>query len=118
MDLKVAKAINMVVVVLMSLEILGTLFAVLPPTSDARLAIHSKKAQSSILASFLFEKTEEENENTEEENDCVFRVILVDFSSVARSLSAFHSSDFDLSAHTFQFEIRPPVHQLNCVFLL
>jgi hypothetical protein len=118
MYFKVAKTINFLVVVLMSLEILGASLAVLPSASDSRLAIHSHKAPSSILGSFLFEKTEEENEGSEKENGSISRALLLDFSSAARSLSAFHSPDFHVVAHAFQYDVRPPVHQLNCVFLI
>lgn len=117
MYFKIGRTINLVVVILMSLEILGASLATLPSTSMSRLSIHSQKAPS-ILGSFLFEKTEEEKESSEKENDHISRPILLDFSSAARSLSAFHSSDFHLIAHVFQYHVRPPVHQLNCVFLI
>lgn len=118
MYFKVARTINLLVVVLMSLEILGASLAVLPSASHSSLSIHSQKALSSILGSFLLEKTEEENEGSEEEKDHFSRVVLIDFSSAARSLSAFHSPDFHVLAHAFQYDVRPPVHQLNCVFLI
>jgi hypothetical protein len=118
MRLKVAKAINLIVIILMSIEIVGASFAVLPSSSDNSPIINFENPSSSIIDSFFFEKTEETNENNEEENDHMARVILVDFSCVARSLSAFHSSDFDLSVHAVQDHVGSPVYQVNCVFLL
>jgi hypothetical protein len=118
MYFKVARTINFVIVIVMSFEILAASLAVLPSGSDTRLAIRSQKSPSSILGSFLFEKTEEEKEGTEKENDHISRAVLLDFSSAARSLSAFHSPAFYSIAHASQYDVRPPVHQLNCVFLI
>jgi hypothetical protein len=118
MYFKVVRTVNLVVVTLMSLEILGASLTVLPSTSDTRFVIRSQKAPSSILASFLFEKTEEEKEGSETENEHISRAVLIDFSSAARSLSDFHSPDFHLIAHAFHYDVRLPVHQLNCVFLI
>lgn len=118
MYFKVARTVNLLVIILMSLQILGASIASLPSTSDHRASIHSQKTPSSILGSFLFEKTEEETKKFEEENGHLSRVVLIDFSSIALSLSAYHSPNFDLSIHTFRYDVRPPVHQLNCVFII
>lgn len=111
---KVARTINLIVVVLMSLEILGASATAMPWTSGP--CIYSEEPPSSLFGSDLFEKAEEENERTEDES--LSRVILIDLSQIAFSLSAYHHRDFDLAVNTFQFDVRPPLHQLNCVFLL
>jgi hypothetical protein len=120
MYLRAARTITFLVVVLMSLEILGSSVTALPSSSDHdhTLTLHSKKSPTSILGSFLFEKAEEESEKTEEEKDRMTRVILIDFSRIAFSLSFYHTPQVQSSELTFQYDVRPPVHELNCVFLI
>jgi hypothetical protein len=118
MNAKAARTINLFVVVLMTLEILGASATALPSSSAYRLSICSEESQASILGSFLFEKAEEENEKTEEENAHLTRVVLLDFASIALSLSAHHSPHYRLSLDTDRYSQRPPLHQLNCVFRL
>ena len=115
MYFKVARTINVVVILLMSLEIFGAPAAAL--RWNAEPTIFSEEVASSILGSDLFEKAEEENENTEGAKS-LSRIVLADLSQIALSLSACHSPDFYLSVNTFRFDVKPPVHQLNCVFLL
>ena len=112
---KVARTINLIVVVLMSLEILGASATAMPWTSGP--CIYSEEPPSSFFGSDLFEKAEEENEKDEDEKS-LSRAILMDLSQVAFSLSACYSRDLDLAVNTFQYDVRPPLHQLNCVFLL
>lgn len=117
MYLKVARSITFLVIILMTLQILGASVTALPSTSDHTFTLHSKKRPPSILGSFLCEKAEEETEKGEE-RDGMARVILIDFSRIAFSLSFFHTPPGELSVPAFQYNIRPPVHQLNCTFLI
>lgn len=119
MYLKVGRTIILFVAVLMLLEIFVASATALSWTSCSVIYSeeYSEELPSSILDSMLFEKAEEENEETEEEK-CLLRVVLIDFSKITLSLSAYHSPDFDLAVNTFRHDVRPPVHQLNCVFLL
>lgn len=118
MYLKVARTITFLVILLMSLDIVGASLTALPSTSDHALTIHAQKPPSSIFGYFLFEKAEEESEKTKEEKDGVARVVLIDFSQIAFSLSIYHNPQAELSVPTFQYNVRPPVHQLNCTFLI
>ena len=118
MYLKVARSITFLVILLMTLQILGASVTALPSTSDHTFTLHPKKRPSSILGSFPFEKAEEETEEVEEEKDGMARVILIDFSQIVFSLSFFHTPQAELPVPTFQYNVRPPVHQLNCTFLI
>lgn len=118
MYLKVARAITFLVIILMTLQILGASVTALPSTSNHTFTLHSKKIPSSILGSYLLEKAEEESEKPEEENGGASRVVLIDFSQIAFSLSFYHTPLIQLSAPAFQYNVRPPVHQLNCTFLI
>lgn len=115
MYFKVAKTINLLVAVLMLLEILGASVTVLPWSQGA--TIYSEELTSSALDSILFEKAEEESEETEEEK-YLLRVVLIDFSQITLSLSAYHSPDLNLAVNTIRYDARPPVHLLNCVLLI
>jgi hypothetical protein len=115
---KVARSINVFVVLLMSLEILGASITALPSTAEYALSICSEDTASGGLGFLMFEKAEEENEKTEEENAHLHRPLLIDFSRIALSLSAFHSPAQIESTSFFRYTVRPPVHQLNCVFLV
>lgn len=118
MYFKVARTVNLLVVVLMSFEILGASIMILPLTSRYDITLYSEELPSSLLDVILFEKAEEENEKTEEEKHCLSRAILVDLSLVKLSLSAYHSPHIHLEFSTSRYEVRPPIHQLNCVFLI
>lgn len=118
MYLKVARTVTSLIILLMSLELFGAAAVALPSTSDHTLTLHSQKSKSSIFSSFLFEKAEEETEETEEEKDGMMRAVLVDFSRIAGSLSFYHTPQVHFAAFTFQYDVRPPLHQLNCVFLI
>ena len=119
MYLKAARTITSLVILLMTLEIFGAAATALPSTADHAVTLHSQKSKSSsILGSFLFEKAEEETENTEEEKNSIARVVLEDFSRIAVSLSFYHTPQVHFAAFTFQYDVRPPLHQLNCVFLI
>lgn len=117
MYLKVARSITFLVILLMTLQILGASATALPPTSDQTVTIHSKKVPSSVLGSFLFEKAEEETEK-QEENGRMARLILIDFSQVSFSLSFYHTPKVRFPVPTFQYDVRPPVHQLYCTYLI
>jgi hypothetical protein len=113
----VAKTIVFFVILLMPLEIVRAAATEVPSTSDRTLTLHAQTDAWS-LDSFLFEKTEEETERTEEETDGMMRVILEDFSRIAVSLSFYHTPQVPFTALTSQFDARTPLHQLNCVFLI
>jgi len=115
MYFKIARSIKLIVILLMSVDILGASMAILPSTSDNRLTIHSEKKHSTICGSFLFEQSDEENE-TDDKNDHIARVVLIDFSWIARSFNSYHFPDLNSSVRVFLNYVRPPLHQLNCVF--
>jgi hypothetical protein len=118
MYLKAARTITFFMSLLMSLEILGAAVTSLPPTSDYTFTLHIQKSKSSVLGSFLFEKTEEETEKTEEKKDGTKGPVLLDFSRIVCSLSFSSASQIHFENFTFQYDVRPPLHQLNCVFLI
>jgi hypothetical protein len=112
-----AKTIVLLVILLMPLEIVRAAATDVPSTSDRTVTLHAE-TESWTLGSFLFEKTEEETERSEEETDGMMRVILEDFSRIAVSLSFYHTPQVPFTALTFQYDARTPLHQLNCVFLI
>lgn len=118
MYLRIARTIISLVILLMSVEILGAAAVSFPLDSDHTFTLHSPKSKSSIPGSFLFEKAEEETEKTEEEKNGIVRVVLEDFSGMAVSLSFYHTPLVHIAALTFQYDVRPPLHELNCVFLI
>ena len=118
MYLKVARTIPLLVILLMSLEILGCCVTALPAASDRAVTVHQHKTPSSLLGTLLFEKAEEETEKTEEEKDGIARMVLLDFSRVAFSLSFYHTPQVGFATVAFRYDVRPPVHEINCVFLI
>jgi hypothetical protein len=103
---------------LMTLEILGAAATALPPTSDYTFNLHFQKSKSSVVGSFLFEKAEEETEKTEEEKDGMMRAVLLDLSRIADSLSFSPPPQVQIGAFSFLYDVKPPLHQLHCVFLI
>ena len=117
MPFKVERLITMFVILLFALRVLGA-SAVTPSPENATVAIHFKKSNSdSILAAFLLEKTEE-SEKTGLKKQGIGPVVLVDFSEVAFSLSYYYSGQIQMSAPTSRYDVHPPVHKLNRVFLI
>ncbi len=102
----------------MSLDILGASLAVPAPTSGSHLTVHTQRGTPSILGSFLFEESDEENENGGTENDHNARVSVKDFSRLAGSLNAIQLSHLNSSVRAFRNYVRPPLYELNCVFLI
>jgi len=117
MYLRVARTITFFVCLLMSLEILGIAATAFPPTCDHTFTQHLQKSKSTFN-SFLFEKAEEETEKTGEEKGGMMRAVLLDFSRIARSRSFYPAPQVHFEAFTFQYDVRPPLHQLNRVFLI
>jgi hypothetical protein len=118
MYFQVTRTLITLVILLISLEILGPSATASPSTSDHTATLHSQKAASSMFGSFLFEKTEEETERNEDEKDRMARIVLVNFSRIAFSLSFYHTPPVNLTVLPFQYDVRPPLHELNCVFLI
>jgi len=118
MYLKVARTITYLVILLLSLELLGAATTILPSASDHTVTVHSRKTKSCVFSAFLCEKTEEETEKTEEEKDGTVRVILQDFSRIAASLSCYHTLHVHFEVLASQYDVRPHLHQVNCVFLI
>lgn len=118
MPLKAAKIVSTIVLLLILLETVGAAVTALPAISERSATIHTKKSTPSVLASFLFEKAEEETDKTEEEKGGSHRSILVDFTRVALILSFYHTQHTHFKPLTHQYNVRPPVHALNCVFLI
>jgi len=115
---KLFGTINLVAVLVMSLQTLGTSATAMLWASDPGSYYEDyEELESSIPGSDVFEKAEEENEKTEEEN-CLSRVVLMDLAKNALSLCAYHCPDFEPSVNTIQYNIRPPLHQLHCVFVI
>jgi hypothetical protein len=102
---------------MMLLQIVGAAVTASTRVSCHAVVLHSKKQTSSIL-DLLFEKTEEETGKTEEEKDRMARVVLIDFSQIALSLSSYHTPQVELSVLPCPSDVRPPVHELNCVLLI
>jgi len=118
MFLKAARIVTTLVVLLMSLEIVGAAVTAFPTESSPSLAFHAKKMKGSSIVSLFLEKAEEENEKTEEEKEGMPGVLIADFSTIAISLCLFHTSRPHATPLAFQYDVRPPVHQLNCVFII
>ena len=118
MPLKAVRIVTTTVLLLILLEIVGAAITALPTSSEHTTTLHPKRSGTSVLASFLFEKSEEETEKTEKEKDRSDRVVLVDFSRVAFTLSFYHTSQKFLTHIAFLYNVRPPLHTLNCVFLI
>jgi hypothetical protein len=119
MYLKVARTITFLLILFMSMDIIGASVTALPSTADDHTTIvHSQKSPSSVLTSFLCEKAEEESEKTEDERYSMAGVVLLDFSRLAFSLSFYHTPQVRLAVPAFQYDVRPPVHQLVRVFLI
>jgi hypothetical protein len=118
MYLKVARTITFLVVLFMSLDFIGASVTTLSSGSDHDLTLHSQKSPSSVITPLLFEKAEEESEKTEGERFSTAGVVLIDFSRIAFSLSFYHTPQVHVSVPAFQYDVRPPVHQLMRVFLI
>ena len=118
MCIKVARSIAFLVVFLMSLEVLGASVNALPPASDHTLTTISQKQSPSLFGNLFFQEAEEESEKDEEEKDGTARVLLIDFSRIAFSLSFYHTPQVPLAAPKFQYDVRPPLHRLNSLFLI
>jgi hypothetical protein len=118
MPVNAAKLVSSIVLVLVILEIAGAAVTASPPDSDSVLTIHTKKSSASVFYSFVFEKAEEETEETEQEKDGAHRALLVDFSRVAHTLSVAFLPKVNLTPFAFQYNVRPPVYTLNCVFII
>jgi hypothetical protein len=123
MYLKVARTITFFVILFISLDIVGASVAAIPSTSDHALTLHSQtlhsqKLPSAILTALLFEKAEEETARSEDEKYNMAGVVLLDFSRLAFSLSFYHTPPVQLQSPTFQYDVRPPLHELNGVFLI
>jgi hypothetical protein len=121
---KVVRTIICLVVFLMFLDIVGAAVTTLPTSSDHALTIHTSKSKCWMLISFLFEKSEEESENEEETEspeegkDTIDRIILQYFSRIAASRSFYYAPRIRFAALTFQYDVRPHLHEFNCVFLI
>lgn len=111
----VTRTINVVVVVLMTLEIFG--MCVITPRWTANPTIYREESPSSFLGSIVFEKAEEETEETEE-GKSFSRLVLLDFSQIARSLSIFYINDYHSIPHLSDSDVKHRLHQRNCVFLI
>lgn len=116
--LRAAKIINSFIVAIMLLEIMGSVFIGFPSSCDHKLSIHNQKSAASVIAAFICEKAEEENEKTENEKAHSERMILIDFSRVAFTLSLRHTPTHTALPITSHYDLRPPVYTLNCVFLI
>ena len=118
MFLIVARTITFLVVLLISADFIGASVTALPSGSDHGVTLHLQKPPSSVYTSLLFEKTEEENEKTQHERFGTAGVVLIDLSRIAFSLSFYHTPQVYVSVPAFQYDVRPPVHQLMGVFLI
>jgi hypothetical protein len=118
MYIKVARAITLLVVLFMSLDIIGASVTALPSASNHKFTLDSQKSPSSVITSLLFEKAEEETEKSENERFSTAGVVLIDLSRIAFSLSFYHTPQAHLSVPAFQYDVRPPLHQLMRVFLI
>jgi hypothetical protein len=115
---KVERSVTIIVILLFSLRILGASAINLPSAEHKFERIQSKKSNAcSALASFLFEKTEE-GENAGMNKDGISRVVLIDFSQIAFSLSYYYSGQIQVSDPTSWYDVHPPVYQINCVYLI
>jgi hypothetical protein len=117
MRFTIAKSISIVIVLLISLRIFGATATALLPAFDHTGSIHTHETGvSTLFDTFLLEKLENENERAENEN--VGKIVLIDFSRLSFSLSSYHSPQSELWLNALQYDVRPPLHQLNCTFLI
>ena len=115
MYLKVTRTLTFIVVLMMSLQIVAAAANTSSTISNENVTLHIKKP---AILNLLFEKVEEESEKTDEEKDRMTRVVLIDFSQVVFSLSFSHTPQIQLSVLPCLSDVRPPVHELNCVLLI
>ena len=115
---RLARGFTSLVILLMSLQILGAAATSSSTSSGNSFSLHSKKTQSTVLGSYICEKAGEESEKSAEEKDRMTRVFLLDFSRLVSSLSAFHTPQIPFTVFACQYDVRPPLHQLYCVFLI
>lgn len=117
MPLKV-RFITSLVILLLSFEIFGAALTACATSDDGSFYFHAKKSSASVINSIFIEKAEEETEKNEEEKDGTARPVLVDFSRVVTSLSFRHTPQTEFTPFRFQYDVRPPLHTINCVFLI
>lgn len=119
MHFSVARLTTFVVILFISLRIFAGSVIALPLSSEQALTVQSKKARSSsIFDSFVLEKTEEEIEKTEGDDSGIGRVVLFDFTRLASFLRFGYLPTLQPAEFSFLYDVRPLVHQLNCVFLI
>jgi hypothetical protein len=116
--IKAARIVSVIVLLPILLEMVGAAVSSLPETSERSATIHTKKPTPSVLAYLIFEKVEEETDKNEEEKDGSDRIVLVYFSRVALTLSLYHTRQTLDKPLIHQYNVQPPVHELNCVFLI
>lgn len=93
MLLKVAKYLNILVVLLMTMDMVRAALTATSIQNVGERSYQSKHTGSSGISYILFEKeAEEESENSEEEREKFLGAELVDFSQVAILLAKIHAS--------------------------
>ena len=119
MLLKIAKYLNIFVVLLMTIDLAGAAFTAFPFHSEGKTSYQSKHSNSSGVAFMLFEKeAEEETEKNEEDREKFLGIELVDFSRAAVLLSNIHAQGLLFTPYAQLFSVRPPLFVLHCVYLI
>lgn len=112
------RKITSLLFLMFSLQIVGAAATVLPSTSDRTLFIRANNRTSCIINSFLLDLIKDGVEKTLEPEDEIDRVLLHDFSIIAASLSGYHTPQYVTAPEAYLYDVRPPLHQVNCVFLI
>lgn len=118
MELKIAKVLSFMVVLLITFDLVGAAITACPISAVDHNIMHSKKPEGSLIGSLLLEKAEEENEKTGEEKEGCSRIVIADFSHIAISLSLFHTPHTGSTPRILMYDVRPPVYALHCVFII
>jgi hypothetical protein len=119
MQLRIAKILCFLVVLLVTFDLIGAAVTACADNSNEQTSVQSKKPTSSIIVSFLIEKAEEEeDEKAEEKKTGRTTTVLADLSRIAISLSLFHTHNLHPTPLVLTYDVRPSVHSINCVFLI
>jgi hypothetical protein len=115
---KIARYLNIFVVILMTIDLVGASFAASPFHNEGKTSYHARHSNTSGFAFVFFEKqAEEETEKNEEARENFIGAELVDFSQVANLLSKVSPGIISTNPEQ-QFLIGPPLFTLHCVFLI
>jgi|GEM_PF-3777340 hypothetical protein len=114
----IVRAVTALLFLMLSLQILGSAFTVEPENAEHHIAFRKKESTTCIIGSILMNLVKDGTDKTLEDTDDIARVLLEDLSLIAASLSDHHAAQFVQSPTVLQYDVRPPLHKVNCVFLI